>query len=344
MKYLLVLSILIAALLLTPATVLGQVYAYPSIGYDQYSNYIYAHASLSYDYYTLYYYGIPSMDLFISDSCMYVGGGPWYPSPNDAYAEAPATPGTTYYAIAETWVTYPYPVPYDYCEAHPMDCEYYYWYIYAPEYIMYACDGWYMCYEWQIDSFATWITAYNEQADYAVSGSLYVPESAPDGENSYYASQWSGPNPDPPNDMLYGSNYYVQLTDNGNIPPIGKYAGRTVTESFNGMTDTCYQNYQGPYQLPSPVPRGSWNVDNNNIYGYDTIAANYEWINWYTNYYHAWTDCYAEVQQTMSISSFGPYNSHPMSWHVYPISMLYEPTRDSAGIPYAWPGFVPDIP
>jgi hypothetical protein len=125
MKYITVLSIFIATILLIPATLQGQaVYAWCDIDLDEDTNTIYATASHYVDYDVSYHY-LPSMVLNLYANGQLIGNAAWDPATNMASLYMEAEFNIDYSAVAETDG-----MPYFYID--PMNSAWFYWNLYYP--------------------------------------------------------------------------------------------------------------------------------------------------------------------------------------------------------------------
>jgi hypothetical protein len=99
-KYLLALSILVAALLIPPAAAFVQsAYIWCDIGYDEDNNVVYTSALFSADYNILYYYSaVAGVYLYANNQLLAYGAAD--PFSYIASADVPAEPDTDYSAIA----------------------------------------------------------------------------------------------------------------------------------------------------------------------------------------------------------------------------------------------------
>jgi hypothetical protein len=334
-KYLLALSILVAALLLTPATTFGQsLYIWCDILYDEDNDVVATAALFSVDYNVNYYYSaVLGVSLFANNQLLdYGAADPYYV----ASAYAPAQPDTDYSAVAGGYVQAYFSFYYE-----P------YWGFYDAFYFLnwgIGCNGFGFvpCFGYGPPTLIIGVAIYPFNGAW---NNIHVPPPppcpTPGGELSIITRH----------DGLYrGSDWYNvgvfggQLLDyvNGHLitAPPGKYLGRTVSEDFDAWTDGCKSAYGGLFILQVP-DKGTWPVSNNNIYGADYVGAPAYWVDYYLNQQ---ASCSATITQKMSIADCGganptEYDRHQQE-HVIngiPPGHTYNPKRGGEGYPEDWP-------
>jgi hypothetical protein len=295
MKHLLGLALLSILFLLMPTDAVGQVvYTFCDVFYDEPTDTVQAYTTMSNAYEVSFYY-TPLVHLTLDANYQRVAdiGAGYQNGSIMAYASVPAQPETEYMVNGYSSIIT------------------YFYYLYYPEIMSYDpfdfqfwganCDNFIQSVSCIGYGPPIYLAGFVELAVGAVWKSIQTPPAQPPGgtcpvQEGSRAWEWREDYID--GYYQVGASFQAQLVDSGGFPPAGKYAGRTITESFADLYDGCYANYGGIQPLGQPYQTTLGPVDGDNRY-LDYLESPREWIDHYVG---MWAACFASLTQTVSLS------------------------------------------